>query len=411
MVKENQKKGKFAYLFFLLVYCLSASDWELPGSDILRWVVIALLAFTGMIHKVTKNKGIGLDMGPYQYLFVAYALGFLVSGANLSIGFQRALSFFVLIFGSYLYFQREGVGSRDIQDSFSIFSAFLCILMVALTVFYISGNGGGFGNFKGIYANKNYLVSISCTAVCSGIYLVLNTKGFKKFISFLGLACALFVTLATGSRAGIVCMVITFLALPFIAMEASSLKKKVGIVFVLLIVIVIMYFIATNSNIPAVERLLSNDGTSATGFERSDTWEGGLNIFRHHPIFGWGNSATYYYTFVEWSNGWGVHSSYITILIDHGIVGTFLHILFIGTFLINAYKRHIQIDFTPAERRFIKLLYVLCVMLLANAAAESFLFSVGNIAAICFWLNMIFIDLFLKYKLEEKIPLGTGEIS
>ena len=411
MVKENQKKGKFAYLFFLLVYCLSASDWELPGSDILRWVVIALLAFSGMIHKVTKNKGIGLDMGPYQYLFVAYMLGFLVSDVNLSIGFQRALSFFVLIFGSYLYFEREGMESLDIQESFSIFSAYLCTLMVALSVLYVTGKGGGFGDFKGIYANKNYLVSISCTAVCSGIHLVLNTSGFKRFISLFGLACAVFVTVATGSRAGIVCMGITFLSLPFIVMEAGSLKKKVGIVFLLLVVIVIMYVIAINSNIPALERLFADTDSSSTGFAREDTWESGFNIFKTKPILGWGNSGTYYYTFIDGHQGWGVHSSYITILIDHGIVGTFLHILFIGVFVINAYKRHIQIDFTPTERRFIKLLYVLCLMLLANAAAESFLFSVGNIAAICFWLNMVFIDLFLKYKLEEKVPLDAGEIS
>ena len=410
MVNINKKNGKLAYMFFLLVYCLSASEWELPGSSILRWVVISLLAFTGIMHKVTKNKNVGLDMGPYQYLFVAYVLGFLVSDANLSIGFQRALSFFVLIFGSYLYFEREGTSSQDIINSFSIFSTFLCTLMVALCGFYSAGNGGGFGNFQGIYDNKNYLVSVSCTAVCAGIHLVLNAGKFKKLLSVFGLACAVFITVATGSRAGIVCMAITFLSLPFVIMEAGSLKKKTGLVFLLLIVIVIMYFVAKNSNIPALERLLSDDGTSATGFGRTDTWAAGFDIFKKHPILGYGNSATYYYTFISEVHGWGVHSSYVTILIDHGILGTLLHVLFVGSFIINVYKRHIQICFTPTERRYIKLLYVLCVMLLANAASESFLFSVGNIASICFWINMVFIDLFLKYKLEEKVPLGTGEI-
>lgn len=399
MNSSGKKISKYAYMFFLVVYCLSASDWELPSSSILRWVSMGIMAFFGMANTMGRSDQ-NANYGPYIYILVAYGIGVFCSDGNLNVGLQRSFAFFLLIYACYSYFQRGEVTSKEIIKYFKLFTVALIILMFALIVWYFQGNGGAFGEFYGIYGNKNYLVSISCTAVCATIYLLTVSKGFGRIIVSAALACSVFISLATGSRAGIICLACVFAMLPFIVIDASSFTRRLGIVVCLVVVFVVMYIIAINSDIPAIERLLSTDSGSETGFSR-DVWQYGLEKFSQKPILGWGNSAAYYHTFILKDTSWGMHNSYLSILTDYGIVGSLLHLCFYISFLSRIIKRHKAISFTNDEKHFIKLLYVLCIMLMVNAIAETFLFAVGNISSVCYWINMVFIDLFLELKLKE----------
>ena len=91
------------------------------------------------------------------------------------------------------------------------------------------------------------------------------------------------------------------------------------------------------------------------------------------------------------------------MFIDYGIVGTLLHIMFFISIARNNIKIYNKAILQPRERRFVKLLSVICIMLLINAIAESFLFSVGNIASVCFGLSLTILDLFMKQKVKEGV--------
>ena len=89
------------------------------------------------------------------------------------------------------------------------------------------------------------------------------------------------------------------------------------------------------------------------------------------------------------------------ILIDHGMIGSFLHLSFFVSMAISILKRYKQCSVSRKEKRFVKIVSMICVMLMVNAIAESFLFAVGNIASVCFWLSLVTLDLFLMKKKEE----------
>ncbi|MCQ2387268.1 MAG: hypothetical protein MJ066_02335, partial [Clostridia bacterium] len=103
-------------------------------------------------------------------------------------------------------------------------------------------------------------------------------------------------------------------------------------------------------------------------------------------------------------NGWGVHSSYIMILIDHGVVGTILYLVFFVTYinrLVRKYKG-IKENLSINDKRMLIVLVSISVALLINAIAEAFLFAVGNFSSVCFWVSFVFIDIFLNSKFELK---------
>ena len=394
-------KNKMAYIFFLIVYCLSASEWELPASSLLRWISMAIMLAIAILYYIQNKEKVLLCSTAYMFIAVAYVLGTFFSNDNLFTGIFRAISFFLLITSLYIYIQRKKSNSTIIISYFNIFAICLMGLMYALVIHYIT-SGGILGEYKGIYSNKNYLVSISCTAVCTSIYLVTNTHGIVKSLSVGSVICSVFITIATGSRAGIICMALAFLLLPFVVMEAAGVKRKFRIVVSLIAIMVVMFIIAKNSNIPALERLLSQgDDIGSTGLSRGDTWAMAFDKFYAHPFAGWGNSAAYYYTFEKRVYGWGIHNSYLMILIDYGIIGSFLHLCFFAAIAMSNLKKYRQCSFTKKEKRFVKIVSMICLMLMVNAIAESFLFAVGNIASVCFWLSLVVLDLFMVKKKEE----------
>ncbi len=405
--KQYRGNSKFSFTLFVVIYTLSASEWELPMSSVLRWIGMGVLLAWGLYGSRAKNIKI-----PKYYAIIAfvYVVWMFVGNKYASVGMQRAFSFFLLIFALYLYVKRRNAKAEEMMSYYKIFCVDLCILMLALVVYYIVGDGE-LGEYKGIYGNKNYLVSVSCTATACGIYLIGIGKGFVRIFSVICTAAGLFITIATGSRAGLVCTAFLLLSAPFVLMETSTALKKMQVTVFMIIVMIICVIIAKYADIPALNRLfetnVSSMASGSTGFSRGDTWEMAWDIFKQKPLLGWGHNATYYNTFEDnletaYVSNWGIHSSYFMILIDYGIIGTILHIAF---FIILVRSNWVNFKTVRGylnmhEMRFVKILAVACMMLMINAIAESFLFAVGNIASVCFWLSIVLLDVFLDLKVK-----------
>lgn len=408
--KQYGKNSKFSFILFVVIYTLSASEWELPMSSILRWIGMGIMLVCGLYSSRAKDIKIPKC---YTIIAVTYFVWMFIGIKYVSIGIQRAFSFFLLIFALYIYLKRKNAKAEEMIAYYKILCIDLCVLMLALVVYYFV-KGGELGEYKGIYSNKNYLVSVSCTATACGIYLTGTSKGFAKILSIICTAAGIFITIATGSRAGIVCTAFLMLLTPFVLMEASTILRKIRVIVFMFVVMVIGVVIAKYADIPALNRLFETSTSStpsgSTGFSRGEIWEVALDIFKHRPLMGWGHNAVYYNTFVKnisdpYIPVWGIHSSYFMILIDYGVIGTLLHILFFIMLIKRDWMnfkiahKHLNIY----EMRFIKILVAICAMLMINAIAEAFLFAVGNISSVCFWLSLVLLDVFLELKAKENI--------
>lgn len=409
--RAQGKNTKFTFILFIIIYTLSASEWELPMSSMLRWIGMGLLLVWGLYNSHAKDIKIPKC---YAVIAVTYIVWMFIGNEYASIGMQRAFSYFLLLFALYLYVKRKNAMASDMMGYYKIFCIDLCLLMIAMVVYYVV-DGATLGQYKGIYDNKNYLVSVSCTATACGIYLFGTSKGLSKILPIIFIAAGIFVTIATGSRAGIVCTAFLLLLVPIVLMEASTVLKKLQVLILMIAVITIGLIIARYADIPALNRLFETESNAgATGVSRGDTWEEAWHIFAYKPLMGWGHNATYYNNFVQnisdpYVSGWGIHSSYFMILIDYGIIGTLAHIAFFVMLIKRMWYNFkiIKDKLSIYEMRFIKILAATCLMLLINAVAESFLFAVGNIASVCIWLSIVLLDSFLELKNKELLDKIT----
>lgn len=403
--RTKGKNTKFTFILFIIIYTLSASEWELPMSSVLRWIGMGLLLVWGLYN--SRRKDIMIPKC-YAVIAITYIIWIFIGNQYASIGIQRAFSYFLLLFALYMYMKRRNARSAEMMLYYKIFCIDLCLLMIVMVIYY-AANGATLGQYRGIYGNKNYLVSVSCTATACGIYLLGTGKGVAKISSIVFVVSGVFITIATGSRAGIICTAFLMLLTPFTLMEASTTFGKIQVIILMLVIMFIGLIIAKYADIPALNRLFEAESDlGATGLSRGDTWRDAWYIFKHKPLMGWGHNAVYYNTFVKnistpYMSQWGIHSSYFMILIDYGIIGAFLHILFF-IMLIKRMRdnfKHIRDYLNIYEMRFIKILVVTCLMLLVNATAESFLFAVGNISSVCFWLSLVLLDSFMELKEQE----------
>lgn len=387
------------FAIFVVVYCVSASSWQLPGADVLRWIVIAGLSVGGML----KDGKFHLFSREYYYLALAFGIGIICSIGkdNFFTGIQRTGSFFMLILGMYSYFQATDQIEERVLQGIDIFCVLLELLATVL-FFYFFVSGQTIGYYYAIYGNPNYLAPIAVTAFGASLLMYVKSYGLNRIIHLFCGSISVFLVIATGSRAGLLSLMIFFALFPILKdRRVTSLSFLKDIVYAI-IILALLYLVAKRLNIPALNRLLAaSNSVSSTGVTRGDTWDHGMELFRLKPILGWGSSAAYYNTFINNTtgyNGWGMHSSYITILVDHGLIGTGLMLVFLISILKRMKNMYLYISERsyPEERKTIFVLVMIALALLVDAAAESFLFAVGNFSAICFWVTFCFIDLYLE---------------
>ena len=403
---EKKANLSFVFILFIIVYSVSSSSWELPYSNILRWVVIGLLLLAGIL----VNKKFYLSF-PFFWLICAFTLGLIVSIGrdNFMVGLERMVSFFLLIIAMYTYFTIGENDSAFISKAICSFAVILEVLAVLLTgYFFVSG--GTFGKYMAIYGNQNYLAPIACTMSTMSLLMFFRAKeGYLKMIHVICFICSTFLVLATGSRGGLLCFLAIIVLFPLLVLPELNFNSFLKQIIIIAVVIAVVYFLLRVIDIPALDRILGgNSSNSSTGLSRGEVWTNGIKLFLVKPVFGWGSSATYQYVFVNNTSGysgWGIHSSYIMILIDHGVVGTILYSIFFVTYinrLVRKYKG-IKENLTLNDKRILIALVSISLSLLIDAIAEAFLFAVGNFSSVCFWVSFIFIDIFLnsKFKLKE----------
>lgn len=398
-IKRN-KINKFSIIIFFILYFTVGTLLQLPAGELLRWGGCVLLAIIGTKDSFKTKKSFHFFPSYYLYLIVPFVLS-MFGHANISVyGTIRFSSFLLLIFSLYSYYNRKKVDEIYIQKHFEIFAKILCLITI-IQIILLLLNINEFGTFKGIYDNKNYFTTISSVSLISSLWLILNNKNYKYSIF---LFSNIILLISTGSRTGVVSLFIIMLCLPFIIYNGNTLRNILKVMLSIMILGLICILVLKKIELPALSRLLapeSSDGS--TGFERTGYWDAAIPLFKQKPIFGWGNSAADYY--ISNSNtlyNWGFHNTYLIILVENGIIGSFFYSCFFITGLFKNMKKYIKLDLFADEKIFIKTLTLICIVLLINAFTESFLFAAGNPMAVCFWFSFIILDKYIELKFSKE---------
>lgn len=145
----------------------------------------------------------------------------------------------------------------------------------------------------------------------------------------------------SGSRGGFLLLV----ALLFIAVIFPNWNQKIvvsdtikRIVILLVVVIIGIYIVERYVPAASLERVIAFDEYEG-GSGRIEKWETALNLIKQRPILGWGWGG---YTINGIS---AVHNTYLTMLCDIGVVGTFLFFSPIVYILVQAVKHHSMLSF------------------------------------------------------------------
>ena len=170
------------------------------------------------------------------------------------------------------------------------------------------------GAFMGIYANKNYLITIVLVSSIFSIKYIINHRIILGGILFILNSLMNF---ATGSRVGMVCYVFLLFFSGLLFLKKIDFSGVIKLFCIIMMLGLLLYLITHYFDIPALKRIFFDDGTAATGLSRGETWNAAIPIFFSKPIFGWGNNIVYlnihHMTQIGNNFYWGFHNSYLVM--------------------------------------------------------------------------------------------------
>lgn len=376
---------------FSVFYLLTSSRIVVPGITILRWVgSICLLACSFISQEDRRSWRVYI---PSAYLFIIIALlpTFLgLGGDGIIYAYKRIISLFLVVFGLEFFFQSDWLDINGKVNCVQIFTIIANLLMVYSIIFPNYANG----RMTGAYQNANFLSCIAAYALASSMgFCLYHTKRVLKILYMVFGIIDLICIAQSGSRIGLAIAVIAMVCFVFMSRNQMDLNAILKILAGCILLVFVLYYVVTHFDLVALERfeLFSQDGG---GLTRGSTWEDVYRIFSEKPILGWGYAQVGYNVFVNRDPNyrWGMHSSFFVILCEMGIVGASLF-----TFYFISYFKRIVFGlrncigvYNDSCLYLLRAMLLSSILLLINGYAESFLFSVGNPMAICFWLPFIF---------------------
>lgn len=375
---------RIVFLLFVILYFSFAIPFMSHLFEILRWIgVCGLFIWSLLATAITENK-INIKTRLYLLLFFPFIISIFVLDYALVYGTILFISLVILIISLDLFFGRKKL---YIDESLTIFEVVLFVILIYQFALFLKSPTFT-TRFFGTFDNPNHLAPFTIF----GFLLSLKNLYIKKniFTNIFVLVISLVLSLATGSRIAIIMLMFLILFVTFIFNNKNRFRK----IFIIGVIGILMITILYRLEIPSVHRLFSFDGSGNTGFSRGSVWYNAFKLYYHKPIFGWGYGSVRYHIYVNNPtnfNGFGMHNSYLMILVENGIIGSiFYFILFIKiiTIIIKIYL------LTNYNKQIITMKFVSIgiLLMLLYGVSESFILAVGNpSSALLFWYPVILI--------------------
>ena len=210
----------------------------------------------------------------------------------------------------------------------------IAVPSVGITSDVLAYSSSQVGLWKGTFVEKNGLGGSAALglAMMSGLYRQWSAPAVVKIM---GLSSALFCFMFSGSSTSFLGIAtIIFFA---VALHGSPSNARVLTIFILIVATVIL-----SITTPIPQMLVEALGGDPTFANRTYIWEETINTWRQSPLLGFGYSAGTggvllpYLVDVIGLAARHAHSSYLEIMIDCGLVGLFVFVLFFVSNMIYA---------------------------------------------------------------------------
>ena len=316
---------KTEILFVLLLITFFLCDNTRGGlsfSQNFRFVVLGFSIFYLLKDKLIINN-LGNSMLPFTVVAILITLVFSPVGM---IAVLRALSFWLVALVIFKFFKVSY--QKNNKKLFDLLVVTIALYLIATFVFLLLPLGYLNGRFKGLMGNPNGLglLCIFLYALISIISYRRETNFSKLFLRILTGIILIFIVL-TGSRT----------ALFSVLVYQVSLKLNKGII--LPIIFTLLYFLISVTDVTIIIENLGLDQylrvdsiRDASG--RTEVWPVAWEEIKNNPVFGRGIMYDNYFinNYVKLNIGdnisrhWAaVWSSYFSLLLDVGIIGSLLY--------------------------------------------------------------------------------------
>ena len=390
------------YVFAGMTLALFLAFSGRPILEAIRWPLFCLVV-TPFIYRRSELLRQGLrGMRTFYPLLVMGAATRLAStlwSPEPVYTFQRAVAFGILILFLLIGSTSEkqgfkprrvaglvaGWGAVIVLSNFALWASRLGAVPLSGLPIWLGGR------FAGLFGNPNQIGV--CFAVSLPLIFALWLEKRARWPLLAITVMALLILFVTRSRAGVLSIGLGFTTVLLILMGVDRLAARLILIVLLVSPLVVLESERVESAWRYVTRTEGQSfSLTETAESRLVNWRLGWESIRKHPLLGQGygiggvgslKATNVRYT--DYDRGLALHNSYLQTWQEDGLIG----ILPLAALMLGTLRRLRAPPGLRSDQRFLHAGFAgIAAAGLTNAFFESWLYSIGNIATLPFWLSL-----------------------
>ncbi|CEP78297.1 O-antigen ligase family protein [Defluviitoga tunisiensis] len=237
-----------------------------------------------------------------------------------------------ILFSILLYSYIKIKGYNYLRDNLRYLAVLISIALIIIAVYFfitISNESSNWWNvarrftFKG--ADPNNFASILSSLSIFPLYLILKSRTKREIVvGIISVALIYFSIFLTLSKGGTLTLIFSII-LTFFVLSKKNVKRSFFVLSLGIIIIAILVNFEIIDFSPLYERFFGEHIYDISSFttRRSDWWLAGIKAIKQRPILGFGGSfyAGMWINYTAYGEMFVMHSLYIEILVQYGILG------------------------------------------------------------------------------------------
>lgn len=399
-----------AYGIFFLILIIYASNKAYYGISpemsestfsplsLVRWAALGVFAWYSWRTKKPDTYRIDVALSMIVTLLLGDMLLSSLYADNFSYSFFRAISFILLAYsvmrGIAIYLFNSSNCIRFFQLKY--YAAW--IMLVPAMVMLLSGVGYGItiimNQYAGFFGNQNMYGTFSAliTPYVLFHWKVMAQKKWAKWADVALLLVVLAGLWFSNSRNGMMSFVLAVAVYFYVV----NLQNRIKIIFAAMCLLIILFVSPTlKSDLVSFVRKGTDKSLQVTDFasqmseeERFKMWSGVWPLFWKQKLTGYGFASSHLLVFPftrDEEAGRALHNSYLEIFGDLGLPGVVLLLLLLYQVSVKSILL-IQQRGEYLERNINAVFIAVFVAGSVNALFESWMFSVGNLTSLLYWV-------------------------
>lgn len=335
-MNKNQEISKISTPFFVLGLCIIGVFTNNHPALFIADYYILLLVFLACVTIIIIKRGMViyknrmLSMAVIMVITLCIGSIFHVNELDFGTLFSYIIWFLVIIYGSQLKFSWKTI--KFLMYSFFSASLIIVFMIIAFKRQYVyQGSGRSTIQFgSNVQIDPNYLANYMFVGLSFGLFLLYTAqrKVIKK-VCVLGIIVILWGIVLTGSRAGLLCSIISILGFALQHMKDASNAKKVIILFLVPVLLILAYYLII-MYLPdeMLSRFAISSLRDSSNARRLDHWYKAIIAATKNPV-GYGSMHTMQILEKYTGSIADAHNTFLTIQLQFGIVGLISFVVFL----------------------------------------------------------------------------------